>query len=324
MKVVRVSQHRPLSQSADEVAGAISVIVPAYNAAKTLPGALRSVAEQTLSPLEILVVDDASRDDTVEVARGFDDDRVRVLALEANAGPSAARNAGLSEARGEFVAFLDADDTWKPRKLELQHALISRDPDLAIVSCDSEYYTPEGKLKRRSHAVLPPGTGPDGWKTLLEYNFMPTPTVMGRREQFCRLGGFDTGLEFGEDLDLWIRASVEGEIAVVEEVLVDIIEWSGSLTGTIRHRQPEFVLPYIARYLDQEAHRLTREEARRIRGRRYYESGTVLFYSGRTFSSLRYFWRSALLGERPWKSLSFFPKAVVSLLTGGRYPGTTH
>ena len=110
----------------------------------------------------------------------------------------------------------------------------------------------------------------------------------------------------------------------MREVLVEIIEWSGSLTGTIRHTQPDFVLPYIARYCERLADRLSDEEVRYIRGRRFFESGTVLFYSGRTFSSLRYFVRAAQLGYRTFKSLTFFPKAVVSLLTFGRYPGTQH
>lgn len=310
--------------SAGQHEGRISVIIPTFNAEATVDKAIRSVLEQDFAPHEILIVDDCSEDGTLERVRQFEDDRIEVIALEENVGPGAARNVGLERASGEFVAFLDADDTWREDKLSQQFALMRSNPRLTLVTCDSIYLTPEGEFKRRSHEVLPPGEGADGWKTLLAYNFMPTPTVMARREKLVEVGGFAHDLEFGEDLDLWIRTSLDGEIGVVREVLVEIIEWSGSLTGTIRHTQPDFVLPYIARYLDRLADRLTARESKYIRGRRFFESGTVLFYSGRTFTSLPYFLRSFMLGYRQFKSAMFLPKACFGLLTFGRYPGTQH
>ncbi len=304
--------------------GTISVIIPTFNAETTVERALRSVLAQNLAPIEILVVDDASSDATLHRVSLIEDERIRVIALKDNVGPGAARNAGLQEARGELIAFLDADDWWHDSKLAQQFALIRSNPKVALVTCDSVYKTPKGAFKRRSHDVLPPTSGPDAWKTLLAYNFMPTPTVMARRDVLLEVGGFANELEFGEDLDLWIRVSLQGEVAVVPEVLVEIVEWSGSLTGTIRHTQPDFVLPYITRYIERVGDRLTTSEVRAIRGRRYYESGTVLFYGGRTLGSLRYFIVAATLGYRVIKSLLFVPKALLSLVSFGRYPGTEH
>ncbi len=310
--------------ASEELAQGISVIIPTFNAEGTVEKALRSVLAQDLAPSEILVVDDASTDGTLACVRAVGDERIRMVKLKDNVGPGAARNVGLELARGEFVAFLDADDSWYPTKLSRQFGLMRNNPALSLVTCDSVYRTPDGVFKRRSHEVLPPTSGPDAWKTLLAYNFMPTPTVMARRKAMIAVGGFANELEFGEDLDLWIRTSLTGEVGVVPEVLVEIIEWQGSLTGRIRHTQPDFVLPYIARYIEAQGDRLTASEIRLIRGRRFYESGTVLFYAGHPLRSLRYFGRAALLGYRPAKSLLFFPKSVVSLLSFGRYPGTLH
>lgn len=304
----------------------VSVIVPTYRSQATIERALESACAQTLAPLEVIVVDDASDDGTRDVVERLAKGRplVRLVALAENGGPSAARNAGLADARGELVAFLDADDEWLPTKLERQAERFAREPRLALCSCDSLYFTPEGHEKRRSHDVLPPVEGDDAWKTLLAYNYMPTPTVMAPRALLLEVGGFDPTVRFGEDLDLWIRAALRGPVAVVREVLVNIVEWSGSLTGTIRHRQPEFVIPYVRRYLEQNAARLAPGEARAILGRRQFEGGLVLFYSGRVFAALPYFLRAARAGHRPLHSLSFVPRALVSLLTLGRYPGTEH
>ena len=313
-----------MTGSQSEIAEGISVIIPTFNAEKTVKKAIESVFDQDLAPCEILIVDDASSDSTLGQVEAFDDSRIQVIRLEKNSGPGAARNAGLELARGEYVAFLDADDWWLETKLSLQYAALRVDKSIALATCDSVYRTPTGELKRRSHEVLPPVAGKDAWKTLLAYNFMPTPTVMARRDVLLEVGGFANELEFGEDLDLWIRTSLKGEVAVVPEVLVEIVEWSGSLTGTIRHLQPDFVLPFIERYLTAQALHLSEAEVRAIRGRRLFESGNLLFYGGHTFKSLRYFARSASRGYRIVKSLLFFPKAIVSWLSLGRYPGTEH
>lgn len=300
------------------------MIIPTFNAEDTILKALQSVLTQDLKPLEILVVDDASTDGTLLQVASVTDERIRVIGLTKNCGPGGARNAGLKAARGEYVAFLDADDWWLEAKLSKQYALMRADSKVVLATCDSVYRTPEGEFKRRSHEFLPPNSGPEAWKTLLAYNFMPTPTVMARREVLQAVGGFNPELEFGEDLDLWIRVCLRGEVAVVPEVLVEIVEWPGSLTGTIRHTQPEYVIPFITRYMEAQSEHLSASEVRAIRGRRYYESGTVLFYGGHTLASLRYFMVAAGLGYRTLKSLIFIPKAVLSLVSMGRYPGTEH
>ena len=103
----------------------ISVVIPAYNRAKTINYCLDSVLRQTLGPLEVLVVDDCSTDGTVDIVRAYKDSRVRCIVLEKNSGAQAARNRGIREARGEWIAFQDSDDEWLPEKLEKQIAYLA-------------------------------------------------------------------------------------------------------------------------------------------------------------------------------------------------------
>ena len=108
----------------------ISCIVPVYNGARFLAQAIDSILAQTRVDLEIIVVEDGSTDRTPDVAKGYGD-RVKYVRQE-NAGPAAARNRGVAEARGEFIAFLDADDTWAPAKLETQLQWFTDSPNLGI------------------------------------------------------------------------------------------------------------------------------------------------------------------------------------------------
>ena len=115
----------------------VSVIIPAYNSASTIIRALQSVASQTLAPLEIIVVDDASTDTTRDLTTTFASSSsipVRVLTQTTNSGPSTARNAGWDAATGDYIAFLDADDQWHPRKIELQYQVMQSRPELTM-SC---------------------------------------------------------------------------------------------------------------------------------------------------------------------------------------------
>ncbi len=98
----------------------ISVVIPAYNRAKTIRYCLDSVLQQTLSPLEVLVVDDCSTDETVEIVNSYNAPRVKGIVLDKNSGAQAARNRGIREAKGDWIAFQDSDDEWRPDKLEKQ------------------------------------------------------------------------------------------------------------------------------------------------------------------------------------------------------------
>jgi glycosyltransferase involved in cell wall biosynthesis len=171
----------------------LSVIIPVHNAARFLPDAVASVRRQCYAPLEILIVDDGSEDDCARVAAELGEP-VRYIRQE-QAGPAAARNHGLELARGEFIGLLDADDLWPDQKLSIQMSRLLAEPDLDLV------------LGRVSYVALEGGEIPD-------FNFEGpdheiTNVHLGaglyRRRAFEKVGHFDAGLRYGEDVDWFLR-----------------------------------------------------------------------------------------------------------------------
>jgi glycosyltransferase involved in cell wall biosynthesis len=184
--------------------------VPAYNGGRFLAEAVRSILEQTHAPTEVVVIDDGSTDRTAEVARSFGPP-VRYV-YQDNAGPAAARNRGISEARGEFVAFLDADDRWHPDKLERQLARFAARPELAyVVSLIQNFWEDEVAEERdrmKEHARSRPIPG------------YVTPTLLVRREWMERTGPFDPLLKHGDAADWFQRADQAGARSeLIDEVL---------------------------------------------------------------------------------------------------------
>jgi glycosyltransferase involved in cell wall biosynthesis len=181
----------------------LSVIIPCYNAARFLSEAVASVLAQGYEPVEILVVDDGSTDATAQVATGLGA-AVQYLRQE-NRGPSAARNLGLGQARGEIIALLDADDLWPEGKLDLQVGRLMADPELDVVS---------GRVR---YIELAGGRIPD-----LRFEG-PDRSLPGihlgacvyRRRAFQRVGLFDETLRYSEDHDWFLRAREEGLKMVV-------------------------------------------------------------------------------------------------------------
>ena len=195
----------------------ISVVIPTYNYALYLPEAIDSVLAQTYAPLEIIVVDDGSTDDTPRVLAAYGD-KVRVIRQD-NQGVAAARNAGLAAARGEYVALLDSDDVWLPRKLELQMARFESDPSLGFVHCGAETFDGE-----RTLGLLVDGM--EGWVRdailCLDRAVIPVPgsgTLFSKRV-LDEVGGFDVRLPPSDDWDLCYRIATRYPIGFVRDVLV--------------------------------------------------------------------------------------------------------
>lgn len=205
------------------------MIVPAYKAEATIGSAVATVAAQTLGDLELVVVDDASPDGTFDRARTALQAAslpYAVAQLDANAGPSGARNAGVALARGQYVAFLDADDVWMPDKLRLQAELMDRHTEVTLCGCRADMVAPDGRVLGPLFEDLPDFL-PDGWKRLLWEAFIQTSCVLVRRAD---LGSqpFDPSLRVAEDRDLWIRLASNGAVALVQQVLVHKLEYPTS------------------------------------------------------------------------------------------------
>jgi glycosyltransferase involved in cell wall biosynthesis len=185
----------------------VSVIVPCYNAARFLPEAIASVRRQRYEPLEILVVDDGSADATPQVAPQLGAD-VRYFRKE-NGGVASARNVGLREARGEVIAFLDADDQWPDGKLALQLARLEAEPALDVVTGRIQYI----ELPGAEHLALR-FEGPDRTVSHIHLG-----AGLYRRRAFDEVGPFDETLRISEDADWFLHARELGlKIVVLAEV----------------------------------------------------------------------------------------------------------
>jgi UDP-N-acetylmuramoyl-L-alanyl-D-glutamate--2,6-diaminopimelate ligase len=182
----------------------VSVVIAAHNAADTVTGAISSALSQTLTPLEVIVVDDGSSDHTAELARTFGDP-IRVIS-QSQRGPSAARNVGIVAARGRWVAFLDADDQWHPSKLEFQLAALQSRPETVLVASDWSRDIPRAALP----SVIAQSIVTT--RDLLVLNRFQTSTVLVERDVVLRVGGFDPRLDGAEDWDMWLRTSRAGGI----------------------------------------------------------------------------------------------------------------
>ena len=288
----------------------ISVVIPAYNSAGTLGRALASVYAQDYQPLDIVVVDDASRDDTAAVVLAHDARGVRLIRHERNQGASAARNTGVRAAAGELIAFLDADDEWLPGKLDRQVAGLLAHPAWSLVACHAVQINPDGSDAGPVYSDRRPASGPDAWRVLLAYNFVATPCVIARRRDLLDLGGFDPALPIGEDQDMWIRLALRGEVGYVDETLVRVHTVPGSLSDTGAAASLHYTLPMIRRHLAASRHRLSIREERAILGERLARIGRSAYAGHELRVGLACIGQALMLGHKPFDNLLYLARAA--------------
>lgn len=218
----------------------VSVIIPAYNAEAFIRTALASALHQSYEPIEIIVIDDGSVDRTVEIVREFmaRDPRVR-LVQQANAGVAAARNHGIRTAQGSLIAPLDADDLWRPMKIERQVArFLAADERLALVYTWSHIVDEDGRIMARRRRSLPQDEG-SVFQQLIESNFIGNgSSPLMRKDYVLEAGGFDPELrarnaEGCEDWKLYLALAERYEFAVVRESLVGYRQTSGMMSRNL-------------------------------------------------------------------------------------------
>ncbi len=207
----------------------ISVIIPAYNAEPYIAQAIESCLQQTEPAEEIVVLDDGSTDRTAEVAERFSG-RVRVVRLGKNSGLPTARNRAIEASTGDWLAFLDADDWFLPRKLELQRRCIQQNPNAVLVYSAFRLRFPDGS--EQDGKFVPPSDL--HWRLRYHCPFQPC-TVMLRRDAFDTVGGFDPAYPRCEDWDLWLRIADRFStdvFAAVPEPLAAYRQTPGSLSSS--------------------------------------------------------------------------------------------
>lgn len=190
----------------------VSVIIPAYNCEKTIRETIESVLNQTVSDFELIVINDGSPDSTLEVASGIKDSRIKIFSYP-NAGVSASRNRGISHARGEFIAFLDADDLWMPNKLEAQLKALQDNPQAQVAYSWMDCIDELGQFLRRGSYITENG---NIYAKLLLMPFVETGSnPLIRAEALASVGGFDESLSYGEDWDLYLRLAARFHFVAV-------------------------------------------------------------------------------------------------------------
>ncbi len=209
---------------------AISVIVPAYNADRTILETIASVQKQTLSDFELIVINDGSTDRTLELLSTVKDPRLKVFSYK-NGGLPVARNRGISHANGEFIAFLDADDLWTPDKLELQVAALHQHPEAGVAyswTCNM------GDNGESFHAGEPVFFEGNVYAQLLVGNFLAN----GSNPLICKqaiesVGEFDPALKSYEDWDFYLRLAARWPFVVVPKPQILYRQSSGGMSSKI-------------------------------------------------------------------------------------------
>jgi len=204
----------------------VSVVIPVYNRIESLQRSVKSVLEQTYAYLEVIIVDDGSETDTGSIVRSVGDGRIRFVQHKVNRGAAAARNTGIEVAQGNWIAFLDSDDWWNEKKIEIQLKVIeTADSDLGVVFCGSKlHFGPAAKSQ-----VELPEQDLDLRVRLARENCIPggTSTPIVRGSLLREVGGFDEGYPSCQDWELWLRLSQICDFKGIREPLTNM-DISGS------------------------------------------------------------------------------------------------
>lgn len=270
----------------------ISVVIPAFNAERYLDECIRSVIAQTLPVVEVLIVDDGSTDATLAMAHGFGGN-VRVLHQQ-QGGPARARNLGVTEATGDWIAFLDADDYWQPEKLLHQQEQLLRDP--SAVLCYTGLLAL--KLDGAFVPVAPPSLSEVDRMLRLTNPGIPPSAVLIRKDTLLDAGGFSELQRGCEDWDLWFRLRKLGHFAIVETPDTVYRESLGGLSSNPVHMYQDF-LRMLDRVLLEDFDGLSRDVwRRRILSYQQYKAALTARHVGQSDVE-KQFLRQSLL-TWPW------------------------
>ena len=221
----------------------ISIIVPAYNAAKTIEETIVAVQKQTFQDWELIIVNDGSTDDTLAVVENITEPKLKIISTENN-GVAEARNIGSANAMGTYVAFLDADDLWVKNKLERQLQALEQNPDAVVAYSWTCFMDREGDSYVYHASSQYRYTG-NVYARLLVADFIHSGSnTLIRKSALDRVGGFDSKCNGCEDWDMWLRLSAIGDFVVVPQHQIMYRRAFGSTTSDVKkmYRQAIFAI----------------------------------------------------------------------------------
>jgi glycosyltransferase involved in cell wall biosynthesis len=280
----------------------VSVVTATYNMASYIAETLDSILAQDYPNIESIIVDDGSTDNTLEVLQPYlQDPRVRVI-RQHNAGQTVAKNRGIAEAKGAFVAFCDADDTWHQSKLTQQIPAFS-DPQVGVVFSDINCINDKGKAIVCSHMKR---VGGHITARLMIDNFVPFPTSVVRTKVLDEMNGFDESLTMSIDYDLWLRISVNYRFAYIQEPLANYRIWEGQMSNKTGERLENF-FKLLERFLAMYPKVVTQSEINKAWAHFLVTRGNWHSSEGRTREALSDYCQSMRLhffDKRLWHQIT--------------------
>ena len=287
----------------------VSVVIATYNMGQYLPEAVRSVLAQSYPNVDVQIVDDGSTDDTPRIVRQWDaHPRVR-LHRQSNAGQAHAKNQGIALSRGDFIAFLDADDVWLPEKLARQMPLFTGRPEVGVVYSGYERMDGEGRPLPKGPTHMHRGRVSGA---LLIENFVPFPSAVVRRECLERHGAFDETLGMGIDYDLWLRLSAHCQFDFIAEPTVRYRIWPGQMSKNYRQRY-ESGIRIMQRFLERNPGTVSDSVARRAWAHTYTGRGdSTLWQEKDRVAAFRDYVRALSFRPAHWPSWRAMLRALVT------------
>jgi glycosyltransferase involved in cell wall biosynthesis len=297
------AMHETLSENMPKV----SVIISTFNYGHFITRAVHSVLAQTFGDFELLVVDDGSEDNTRELVQQVHDQRLHYF-WQHNQGPSAARNTGIRLARGEYLAFLDADDEWYPDKMQAQLEMICNQPQVGLVYGHCEYIDSQGHLidtvrnRRKGDLFIP----------LLRSNFITgtASSIMVRRACFDQLGGFSLELTAVEDWHLAVRIAAHWLVDFVDQVVARIHYHPSSLSKNIE-RVKANTLKSLSLLETEYSDRAPKTVWRQARSYAYLNAGRVYGIEGDLTRARPSFWQAVRVDPLNFTSYPFLAASLL-------------
>lgn len=220
-------------KTVNTISGLVSVVIPCYNAEKTLAKTVESVRQQSYPQWEMIIVNDGSTDNSAQLAEMLaKSGNIRVIHTP-NGGVSSARNTGVEHANGEYIAFLDADDIWHPEKLQIQVDYFLKHAKLGVCFSKVRFTNAAGESLNQYSSV--PKKPLSAFGLLVENHLCTSSNIMCRKQAFEETGGFELGMNYAEDQEWLVRMALQDswQIAGVPHVLVDYRTQVGSLSSSL-------------------------------------------------------------------------------------------
>jgi glycosyltransferase involved in cell wall biosynthesis len=283
----------------------ITVLIPAYRAQATISRALASVRAQTLQPDQILIIDDGSPEALFVDAELAGSIALSLIRLPQNLGSSGALNSGIARVETQWIAFLDADDSWHPDKLARQMACAARCSDAVLIATGLRFLDTVGRCVIDVATAPLPENHDDRLASLMADCVIGKPTVLARTDVLRAVGGFDENLIIGEDQHLWLRIAADHRVDIVPDILTFAHDTPDSLTKRQDVAPDHLWRKVIEPLVELHWRKFSSAQQRSIIGARCQQAAIAHLARGTYWQALVYLQRSLLQGYQPLQNIYY-------------------